>query len=136
MYGPRQRKQVVFDILRKLRADPARIEILGDGSQERDFAYVQDVVQSLIVIATSAPGRGEAYNVASGTSHSISQLVNTWCKVLGLEPQITCTGQIRPGDAEKWSVDLSQIKQIGFQPQTSLEVGLVAVRDWYDQSFK
>ena len=132
VYGPRQCKQVVYDLLCKLRADPTRIEVLGDGSQARDFTYVLDVVQAMMLAATVAPGQGEVYNVASGTTHSIADLVTACCNMCGLSPEVVYTGQTRPGDAEKWAVDITRLKQLGFEPQTSLETGLAAIRDWYD----
>lgn len=128
IYGPRQRKQVVYDLFRKLRADPGRLEILGDGSQARDFTYVLDVVQALVLVATAAPNRGEVYNVASGTTHTIAELVAACCRVAGLKPEIVYTGQIRPGDAEKWEVDISLLKQLGFDPRTDLEAALTATQ--------
>ena len=136
VYGPRQRKQVVYDLLCKLRADPTRIEVLGDGSQARDFTYVLDVVQAMMLAATVAPGQGEVYNVASGTTHSIAELVAAWCDVCGLAPEVVYTGQVRPGDAEKWVVDITRLKQLGFEAHTSLETGLAAIRDWYDATIQ
>ncbi len=135
VYGPRQRKQVVFDLISKLRADPQHLQLLGDGSQERDFAYVLDVARALILVAIAAPGRGEAYNIASGITYTIHDLVQTYCRLRGLNPQTTYTGHVRPGDAEKWVVDISEIKQIGFAPQTTLEMGLQAIQEWYDAHF-
>jgi UDP-glucose 4-epimerase len=132
VYGPRQRKQVVFDLFAKLRANPLSIELLGDGSQMRDFTYVGDVVQSLILAATQVPGNGEAFNVATGKTHSIAELVTACCQVSGVMPRVTYTGQVRPGDAEKWSVDISALKKFGFEPQTNLLDGLTAVREWYN----
>lgn len=131
VYGPRQRKQVVYDLFRKLRADPERLEILGDGSQARDFTYVLDIVQALVLAATMAPNHGEVYNVASGTTHTIADLVKACCAVCGLNPDIVYTGETRPGDAEKWVVDISRLKQLGFEPRADLVTGLAAIRDWY-----
>jgi UDP-glucose 4-epimerase len=134
VYGPRQRKQVVYDLLCKLRADPERLEVMGDGSQMRDFIYVKDVVSAMTLMATVAPGRGEAYNVASGVSYSIAELVQACCKVCGVSPKVCYTGQMRSGDADKWSVDLSMLKQLDFKPCIGLEAGLAAIRDWYDNT--
>lgn len=128
IYGPRQRKQVVYDLFCKLQANPKRLEILGDGSQARDFTYVLDVVQALLLVATAAPNHGEVYNVASGTTHTIAELVEACCRVSGLKPEIVYTGQIRPGDAEKWVVDISLLRQLGFDPRTDLETALTATR--------
>ncbi len=132
VYGPRQRKQVVYDLLRKLRADPTRLEVLGNGSQSRDFTYVLDVVQAMTLVARYAPGRGEVYNLASGRTHSIAELVSTWCDVCDLSPEVEYTGRIRPGDAEQWVVDITRLKQLGFEAKTDLRNGLAAIRDWYD----
>jgi len=128
IYGPRQRKQVVYDLFCKLRDNPKRLEILGNGSQARDFTYVLDVVQALVLAATVAPNHGEVYNVASGRTHTIAELVEACCRVAGLRPEIVYTGQIRPGDAEKWVVDIDLLKQLGFDPRTDLEAALTATQ--------
>jgi len=132
IYGPRQRKQVVYDLFLKLRANPRRIEVLGDGSQRRDFVYVTDVVQALVLAATVAPAEGEVYNVASGTTHTIAELVAAWCAVCGITPTVAYSGQVRPGDAQEWAVDLTNLRRLGFEPQIALGQGLGAIRDWYD----
>lgn len=134
VYGPRQHKQVVFDLFSKLSRNPRQIELLGDGSQARDFTYVLDVVQALILAATLAPGKGEALNVASGKTYSIAELAMECCQVVGVTPRVTYTGQVRPGDAGKWLVDISALQAIGFEPRTNLQDGLVAVSEWYDAS--
>lgn len=134
VYGPRQRKQVVYDLIRKLRNDPKRIQVLGDGSQARDFTFVSDVVNAMLLAAERAPGNGEALNVATGTSYSIAQLVAHCCTALDVHPQIDFTGSVRPGDAERWEVDITALKQLGFEPHVDLRQGLEEIRDWYDSN--
>jgi UDP-glucose 4-epimerase len=132
VYGPRQRKQVVFDLLTRLRADPAHLEVLGDGSQARDFCYVGDTVQALLLMAENAPRQGEAYNVAQGRTHTIADLVQALVQVCGLQPAIHWTGSIRPGDAERWEVDIARLSTLGYTAQYTLPAGLAAIRDWFD----
>ncbi|MBL8132607.1 MAG: GDP-mannose 4,6-dehydratase [Anaerolineae bacterium] len=132
VYGPRQKKQVVFDLLRKIEANPHDIEVYGDGTQTRDFAYVMDIAHALVLAAERAPGRGEAYNVASGETTSIGQLVSALCEVCGVAPHIHYTGSVRPGDAERWEVDMQRLTDLGFKPETSLHDGVAAVKAWYD----
>ncbi len=132
VFGSRQRKQVVYDFLYKLRCDPARLEILGDGTQARDFVYVGDVVQAMLLTAHCAPGVGEAYNVASGRTYTIGEVARQVCRLCGVTPQIICTGRVRPGDAQAWVVDTSALRGLGFCPQTTLAEGLAAVREWFD----
>lgn len=132
VYGPRQQKQVVFDFIRKLREDPKHILVHGDGSQARDFVFVTDVVNALLIVAEHAPGHGEALNVASGVVHTIADLVAECSRALGVTPEIEYTGKVRPGDAERWQVDIKALKALGFAPQIDLRQGIEIIRDWYD----
>ncbi len=131
VYGPRQRKQVVYDLFDRLHGDPRRLQVIGDGTQERDFAYVGDVADALILVAGRAPGRGEVFNVASGRTHSIAQLVSGITDALELDPVIEYTGKVRPGDADRWSVDTSALRSLGYEARTTLVQGLRSTRDWY-----
>lgn len=132
VYGPRQQKQVVFDFIRKLRQDPKHILVHGDGSQARDFVFVTDVVNALLVVAEHAPGQGEAINVASGVVYTIADLVAECSRALDVQPEIEFTGKVRPGDAERWQVDITVLKELGFAPQVDLRQGIEIIRDWYD----
>ena len=134
VYGPRQRKQVVYDLLCKLRANPTELHLLGNGSQARDFTYVRDLVQAMLLTAAAAPARGETYNVASGVTYSIADLAQTLCRLRGLAPKIIYSGQVRPGDAARWVVDVTRLKALGYEPQTALEEGLRAIQEWFDAS--
>jgi UDP-glucose 4-epimerase len=131
VYGPRQRKQVVYDLVDRLAGDRSRLEVIGDGTQERDFAYVEDVAAAMVLVSQEAPGAGEVFNVASGSTHSISQLVSAICAAMELDPKIAYTGRVRPGDAERWSVDTSALGALGYEPSMSLVEGLRATWDWY-----
>jgi UDP-glucose 4-epimerase len=131
VYGPRQRKQVVFDLIRKMIQDPSEVSIYGDGTQVRDFNYVEDTSRSMIIAAEHAPLLGEVYNVASGKEFSIGELVESLCHILCIKPKLIYSGAVRPGDPEKWSVDISRLMGLSYQPQVSLEDGLRRTVEWY-----
>ncbi len=133
-YGPGQRKLVVYDLFDKLYHDPDRLEILGDGSQGRDFIYISDVVNGLLLAAENAPASGEVYNLASGNTVRISELAERICEVCHMAPKITYTGRSRAGDPDYWQVDISRLKSLGFTPGTLLTEGLKAVQRWYEAS--
>ena len=120
----------MYDFFVKLDQNPEELHVLGDGSQERDFAYVGDVVDAILIVAQNSPGNGEVYNVASGVTHSIAELAQICSQVAKLIPRISYSGKIRPGDAEKWEVDLTNLFEIGYSSATSLREGLIFVRDW------
>jgi UDP-glucose 4-epimerase len=114
----------------RLRSDPTRLEVIGDGSQERDLSFVTDVAEAFLVAATRAPARGESLNVASGASLTIADLLSAIGRVWGASPTVRYTGRTRPGDAERWRVDVSALAALGHSPRVRLDEGLRAVRDW------
>jgi len=134
VYGPRQTKQVVYDLMKNLHDDPRELRMHGDGSQIRDFCYADDVVNAALI--TLARGRlaGEVYNVASGTGCSMRDLAQLICEVMGVTPRIIFSGRVREGDAQQWVADLTQLRAIGYSPQVGLPEGIARTYVWYKQS--
>lgn len=131
VYGPRQRKQVVYDLIRKLHAAQDEIEVYGDGSQERDFSHAANIVDAFVVAAQSAPFQGEAINVAGDEIVTIRALIEQLCALMGRSQRIQYTGQRRPGDSQRWIADTSLLRTMGFTPRVQLAAGLRDTIDWY-----
>jgi UDP-glucose 4-epimerase len=131
VFGPGQRKQVVFDLIAKLAADPAQLEVIGAGTEMRDFVFVEDVVSAAITVMGSAPLAGEVYNVGSGEGVTIKHLVAHVTAVLGLSPRVRYTGEVRPGDALHWVADVTRLRALGYAPAVSLREGVRRVADWF-----
>jgi len=130
VYGPRQRKQVVYDLVNKLRVNPRRVEVFGTGRELRDLGYVDDVVSATIVAADCAPARGEAFNVGSGHMVTIAQLAETIARAMGVTPEIVFTGSVRPGDSERMVADISRLGELGYEPAVSFEAGVSRTVAW------
>ena len=128
VYGPED-KRVVHDIFRKLEDDPDRLFLLGDGSQERDFIYVDDVARALLHAAEHAPKKGEVYNVASGKSIRVSQLAKEICKVLGVNPEIEYANKDRPDDPDISVANVDRLKKLGFECDISLQEGIHLIHE-------
>lgn len=121
VYGPRSRTTgsygAVFGVFlaQKLAGKP--FTVVGDGSQTRDFTYVTDVVDAFVTAARSKI-EGEIFNVGSGGTYSVNQLV----KLLG--------GEIiyipkRPGEPDCTFADTTKINRtLGWQPKVSFEEGV------------
>jgi UDP-glucose 4-epimerase len=135
-YGPRMPRFVVFDFLKKLQSGPDHLEILGNGKQVRDLNYVADTVTGLMVLATDG-GSGEAYNVASGDSHDVTEIAHMLLDTLGLRDRtrISYTGKSWSGDAQRWEVDIEKIQSLEYTPVVPLKEGLEQVITWYQQTF-
>lgn len=130
-YGPRVPRYIVYDFLKKLERDPTRLEILGDGKQQRDFTYVTDTVAGLVLLAEKGTP-GEAYNVSSGQNHSVTELAKMLVKVLGLEDvEFVYTGSSWAGDAQYWKVDVTKLKGLGMGEGVPLEEGLRRTVCWF-----
>lgn len=130
VYGPRQRKQVVYDLIRKLDADPERLEIHGTGRELRDLCFVDDIVAGTITVGENAPGRGEAVNLGSGQMHTIEHVARTICDVLGVQPELRFTGNVRPGDAERIVADITKARTFGYDPRVQLRDGIERTIAW------
>lgn len=131
-YGPRQRKQIVYDFIKKISNNPSELVILGDGTQVRDLVYVEDIAQAALTVLENAPLEGEVYNVAGGHGYSTTEIAETMSNVMGLSPEFHYTGSIRPGDPEKWIACIDRIRKLGFCPRISLEEGMKRTIEWYD----
>lgn len=133
VYGPRMGHFVVRDLLHKLQANPRRLEVLGSGGQVREFTFVSDAVEGILLL--SERGRpGEAYNLSSGHPVTILNLAERLLDVLGLtaRTELVCTGESWVGDAQRWEVGLEKIRELGFAPSTALDDGLRSTIDWFE----
>ncbi|RLC61307.1 MAG: GDP-mannose 4,6-dehydratase [Chloroflexi bacterium] len=125
VYGPRQdpdsQYAAVIPIFIKRLSEGKPPIIFGDGTQSRDFIFVEDVVRANIRAAeTSATG---LFNIARGETINIDELARLIASIMGkdIEPIYE---EPRPGDVKHSLADVSKAKTIGYEPQYSLEEGL------------
>lgn len=124
VYGPGMRRLAIHDLIGKVRRNPAEIELLGDGTQVRDYLYVDDAVRGLVAVAM-AGSPGEDYNVASGEPVRLIDLAREIATQMGHPAiRIVPTGKSFPGDTPKWYGDVTKVRALGFTPQVTLSDGL------------
>lgn len=131
VFGPRQDPSSPYSgvisifIDRILKGQPATI--YGDGTQNRDFVYVGDVVQALIKSMNCANSGFKSYNVGRGSSITVSNLWGTLCEISGLD-LVPNYGPARCGEIHASLADISAIsRDLGYKPETNLEEGLKKV---------
>lgn len=133
VYGPRARTSgtygAVFGVFlaQKLAGKP--MTIVGDGNQTRDFTYVTDVCDALIMAANSA-NSGQIYNIGSGSTNSVNTLVEL---IGGSKVYIPK----RPGEPDCTYADISKIRaELGWSPSVSLVEGVTqmlnVIHEWRD----
>jgi UDP-glucose 4-epimerase len=122
--GRRQTHGVGFDFVRRLREDPARLSVLGDGSQSKSYVLVGDVVAAVLRAVDAGLGAPfNLFNVATGDYVTVREIVGLALEVLGLDVSAT---RVEYGDqARGWKGDVpvvrlstSRIRGLGWRPST------------------
>lgn len=136
VYGPRQNPDSeysgVLSIVTKCLEEHKSFTLYGDGSQTRDFVYVEDVVDALIKIATDT-SKTTVYNIANGDEKALIDVIHTYEDIAGMKLNII-QKEARQGDIQKSRADVSKLEKIGFKPQWSLHDGLVNYWKYYSKS--
>ncbi|WP_430536117.1 NAD-dependent epimerase/dehydratase family protein [Listeria rocourtiae] len=128
VYGPRQNPQSpysgVLSILTNCMGDEgANFQLYGDGSQVRDFVYVEDVVTGLILIAKSEESQSEVFNIASGERHSLIEVIEIYELIADKKLSLTHHEE-RAGDIHQSYADITKIKNLGYHASNTLKMGL------------
>lgn len=113
----------------------SQVVLWGDGSPTREFLYVDDAAQG-IVMATESYDGPLPVNLGSGVEVSISDLANRIAKLTGFEGQIVWDTE-KPNGQPRRQLDTSRAQELfGFTAKTSLEDGLKKTIDWYAKASK
>ena len=127
--GPRYSHGVVFDFLRKLRADPHRLEILGDGTQKKSYLDVRDGVAGIFLALEKAPALKSVFNLGHDDFIDVIALARIVTEELGLrDVRFETTGGQRGwlGDSPVVQLDTARMKALGWSPRLPIADGLRA----------
>ena len=135
VFGPRQSFSSPYSgvIARFCTAliNQQRPTIFGDGTQCRDFVSVHDVVQANLLAAEKNEANGRVFNIGTGKTTSILELLNTLAKINGT-PNNPEFQPGRVGEVQFSCADISAARDIlGFSPRVPLEEGLRETLDFY-----
>lgn len=129
--GPRQTHGVGYDFVRRLKADPSRLRILGDGTQSKSYIHVEDILDAVFLADHLCPHRYDVYNVATGDYITVNEIADLAAEVCGLAP-----GSVRrehTGGDRGWKGDVpvvrfncDKIRGLGWKPRRG---SAQAVRD-------
>jgi UDP-glucose 4-epimerase len=127
-YGPGQRippvHAPVIPLFAKNVLSGASVIVHGDGSQTRDFVYIEDVVDALIAASTAPDINRQVINVGSGQETSLSELITALGQVIQRQPEVIYNPLQRGGIA-RLVADLSTARRLlGYRPRISLTEGL------------
>ena len=120
--GSRSTHGALHDFIAKLRATPERLVVLGDGTQQKPYLHVADLVRALLYIRDHAPERIAYYNVGDGkTSTSVAEIARIVIDRVSAKAEIAYTGGSRgwAGDVPCFQYDTAKIEGLGWRPTMS-----------------
>ena len=135
VFGPRQRADSpysgVIAIFAALLAAGRNPNVHGDGLQSRDFVYVSDVARALMLAADTPGVSGRVYNVGTGGSVTLLELVAELNAALGTSA-VPLHGPARAGDVRHSRAKIDRIRaDLGYAPAVPFADGLRRTLDWY-----
>jgi UDP-glucuronate 4-epimerase len=135
VYGPWGRPDMAyFSFAQKLVAGEA-LPIFAGGTLQRDFTYIDDVVEGVVRIALSSrrveDPLAEIFNIGNHQPVTVLDFVDTLADLLGTKPQLHFL-PMQPGDVPMTFADVGKLRsRVGFEPSTPLREGLARFVDWF-----
>lgn len=132
VYGPNQNPNSpysgVISILvdrykKQLAGEKTSFTLYGDGSQSRDFVYIDDVIQALLMVANKESALGQQFNVGTGKATTLLTLIQTIDQILETELALEYQPE-RSGDIHDSLADISKIQSIGYLPNYDVLSGM------------
>jgi UDP-glucose 4-epimerase len=136
VYGPRQRPDMAFNRFCQAALGREPITIFGDGGQTRDFTFVADVVAATRAAAVAPAATGRVYNVGGGARVSVNDALELIAS-FAARPLDVRYLETEHGDVRNTGADTATARaELGFEPATSVERGLLAEFDWMREAMR
>lgn len=152
VYGPYGRPDMAYYSFTQDILDNRPIKIFNHGKMERDFTYVDDIVEGIEKLIPLAPKANKnwnetkddlsssfapykIYNIGNNNPVSLMKFINSLESALGKEAEKVYL-DMQPGDVQQTYADVSDLeKDINFKPNTSIEIGIQKFVDWYKEYY-
>ena len=130
VYGPRQRPEMAIHKFTRMIDEGRPIDVYGFGKPERDYTYIDDIVQGVVLSIDHVDGY-EIYNFGESQTISTSDLIKLIEDSLGKKAIINEMA-MQPGDVLKTYADIRKAKEkLGYNPITKIRDGIPKFVDWY-----
>lgn len=127
--GERYKHGHVFDFYNKLKTDPLKIQVLGNGKQTKSYVYINDVIDAMMLgmIAFDASVPVQIYNVGNRETYSVDQSLDVICKELKVDPIREYAGGEGgwPGDPPMILLDCTRLRNLGWHPTVTIEEAIL-----------
>jgi UDP-glucose 4-epimerase len=131
LYGPGLRKQLLWDIARRIGEGAQALELFGDGAEQRDFLQVEDAVALIGRLAALPPGTAPTViNGGSGKAMTVRDAAQALAAAAGFTGPLRFNGEVRAGDPRSLVADIGLARGLGFAPKVEFEAGAAGFVDW------
>jgi len=120
--GSRSTHGVIYDFAQKLKKNPAELEVLGDGSQEKPYLHVGDLIESMLYITEHAVEPLNCFNIGpAGSASTVRYIAEAVIKRQSPGAKIRYTGGSKGwvGDVPKFNYSIEKLKKLGWSPRLS-----------------
>ena len=119
--GPLATHGVVFDFVRKLRADSSRLDVLGDGNQTKPYVHVSDLIDGIQHFETRLTPGVTRVNIGPTDLVDVKGIVAEVCAAVGVTPEVSYQDSPFgwPGDVPRYEFDTSTMREGGFSIDAS-----------------
>ena len=125
--GPRSTHGVIFDLVHKLRENPEELEVLGDGSQQKPYLHVSELIDAILFIWSNATERLNYHHVAAqGPGSEVSFIAETVVGAASPTASIRYLGGKKGwvGDVPRFEYSVEKLKLLGWQPRLSSDAAV------------
>ncbi len=137
-YGPRQRPDLAIHKFARLMSTGTPLVQFGDGSSERDYTHVDDIIQGTAAAVDWAMQEApalEVFNLGESKTTRLADLIQMIGNALQMEPKIEIQ-PVSPGDVRRTFADISKARRVlGYDPQISIEDGIPQFVEWYQATY-
>lgn len=121
--GGRNQKGVIFDFVNKLKENPEKLTILGNGKQKKSYLHISDTVNGILKAWNSEE---TVFNIGAEDSIDVDGIAEVVSDELGLNPDFEYTGGDRgwTGDVPEMRLDIEKLKSKGWEPENSSETSV------------
>lgn len=133
VYGPRQRPDLAIHKFAHLIATGKPIPVFGDGSTERDYTFVDDIVSGIRAALDYDKSAFEIFNLGNSRTVSLARLIEVIEEAMGGKAIID-RQPLQPGDVPRTYADTTRARTLlGYAPDTPIEVGVARFAAWFKE---
>jgi len=125
--GERYTHGHIFDFYQKLKADPSRLPVLGNGRQRKSYLYVQDCIDAILLAMDKADDKVNIFNLGVDYYVEVNDSIGWIGDELGVKPELVYSGGDRGwiGDNPFIFLDTKKIQSLGWKPKWGIREGVI-----------